>query len=259
MTPFWITTSWDDGHRLDLRLADLLDQYGIKGTFYISREGLPPGERLSEPEIAALARRHEVGAHTLSHAVLTDLDQAAARHEVVESRAWLESITGQAVTVFAYPKGRYNTAARQVVAEAGFAAARTVEAYHYDLGHDLLLMPTTIHIYPFPLRTTRSWRAAFGPLRLIRPHLRSLHISWLALRSWPTLALALLNRAAAIGGIWHLWGHSWEIEKYNMWRALEHVLATASQQPYARFVTNTQLVREITAHHERPDEILQPE
>jgi len=25
----------------------------------------------------------------------------------------------------------------------------------------------------------------------------------------------------AIGGVFHIWGHSWEIEKYKMWDELE--------------------------------------
>ncbi len=256
MPPFWITTSWDDGHRLDLRLADMLDQYGVKGTFYISRAGLPPGERLSDAEIAALARRHEVGAHTLSHVVLTAVGESTARREVIESRDWLEAISGAAVTVFAYPKGRHNTVVRQIVAETGFEAARTTEVYRCDLGHDPFLVPTTVQVYPFPLRPIRYWRARFRPIQRVWPHVRPLRIPLVALRNWPALALALLSHAAAIGGIWHLWGHSWEIEKYDMWQALEHVLAAASRQPHARFVTNTQLVREITTHYERPDEIL---
>ena len=30
-----VTTSWDDGNKLDLKLAALLDKYGLVGTFYI--------------------------------------------------------------------------------------------------------------------------------------------------------------------------------------------------------------------------------
>ena len=30
-----ITTSWDDGHPLDLRVAELLAKYGLQGTFYV--------------------------------------------------------------------------------------------------------------------------------------------------------------------------------------------------------------------------------
>ena len=60
-----ITTSWDDGDLYDTTLAALLDQYGVKGTFYITKHFRP--SRLSEEEIRSLAKRHEVGAHTLMH------------------------------------------------------------------------------------------------------------------------------------------------------------------------------------------------
>ena len=30
-----VTTSWDDGHPLDVRLAELLSSYGVPGTFYL--------------------------------------------------------------------------------------------------------------------------------------------------------------------------------------------------------------------------------
>ena len=32
-----ITTSWDDGNKLDIKVAELLDKYGMKGTFYIAK------------------------------------------------------------------------------------------------------------------------------------------------------------------------------------------------------------------------------
>ena len=31
-----VTTSWDDGHKLDLKLAKLLKKYGVPATFYIA-------------------------------------------------------------------------------------------------------------------------------------------------------------------------------------------------------------------------------
>jgi len=34
-SPTYITTSWDDGHPMDLRVAALLAKYGIAGTFYV--------------------------------------------------------------------------------------------------------------------------------------------------------------------------------------------------------------------------------
>ena len=37
-----VTTSWDDGHKCDLTLKKLLDKYGVKGTFYATKEYLSP-------------------------------------------------------------------------------------------------------------------------------------------------------------------------------------------------------------------------
>ena len=34
----YVTTSWDDGHSLDMKLYNLLEEYGLKGTFYITTD-----------------------------------------------------------------------------------------------------------------------------------------------------------------------------------------------------------------------------
>jgi len=241
--PFWITTSWDDGHILDLRIADYLNKYNLVGTFYIPRDYINP--RLSDSDLVHLAARHEVGAHTLTHPVLTETDIETARHEIVGSREWLQDITGTSVTAFCYPKGYADQQTRDLVAEAGFEVARTALQYHITAGRDFLDLPTTVHIYPFPLRPVKDWRARTKPIRRALPYVPSLRIPILALRSWPTLALALLERVAKVGGIWHLWGHSWEIEKYGMWKDLDRILAAASQYSQAQSVTNSQLVHEL--------------
>ncbi len=256
MPPWWITTSWDDGHRLDLRVADCLERHGLTGTFYIARDYLESGERMDEPAIAALAGRHEIGAHTLAHPLLPDVDPGVARREILGSRDWLQTVTGRPITAFCYPRGGYNAAVRQIVAEAGFEAARTVEAYRLDAGDDPLALPTTVQVYPFPLRPSSSIRARFQPVWRVLPHRARLGLPLLALRNWPALALALLDRAAATGGVWHLWGHSWEVERYGLWDALDHVLAAVGRHPQARPVTNTQLVREVISFHDGSADVL---
>ncbi len=30
-----VTTSWDDGHPVDLKVADILLRFGVKATFYV--------------------------------------------------------------------------------------------------------------------------------------------------------------------------------------------------------------------------------
>jgi peptidoglycan/xylan/chitin deacetylase (PgdA/CDA1 family) len=36
MNKVTVTTSWDDGHILDVKLSELLKKYNLKGTFYIA-------------------------------------------------------------------------------------------------------------------------------------------------------------------------------------------------------------------------------
>jgi peptidoglycan/xylan/chitin deacetylase (PgdA/CDA1 family) len=236
---FTITTSWDDGHVLDARVADLLDRYGLKGTFYIAREYLP--ERLSDSQLRDLSARHEIGAHTLTHPVLTDIPLAQAREEIAGSRAWLQDVIGQEVRAFCYPRGYSNPALQTLTQESGYSMARGVSPYQFTPGsrYDVA---TTIHIYPFPFRPTPYLKDRVEPIRRALPYVRRLGISPLALGSWRALAMALLERAAVVGGVWHLWGHSWEVEKFGMWDELEAVLIAASRYKNARHVVNSELV-----------------
>lgn len=71
----------------------------------------------------------EIGGHTVNHPILTRVDDAAARSEIVENKTQLEAITGKPVRLFAYPNGKqivdYDQRHVQMVADAGYAAAFT--------------------------------------------------------------------------------------------------------------------------------------
>jgi peptidoglycan/xylan/chitin deacetylase (PgdA/CDA1 family) len=67
-----------------------------------------------------------IGAHTLSHPMLSQLPPELARAEISESRARLESVLEKRVWAFAYPFGDPQSVTPQVLAmaeEAGFQAA----------------------------------------------------------------------------------------------------------------------------------------
>src|SRR5687768_14224449 len=98
-----ITTSWDDGHPLDLRIAEMLTRYGLTGTFYIPRS-ISTGV-MSDVQLRDLSTQFEIGAHTLNHVFLTDTDSATARDEISGSKKWVEDTTGRPCTVFCPPAG----------------------------------------------------------------------------------------------------------------------------------------------------------
>lgn len=68
----------------------------------------------------------EIGAHTVTHTMLTALRLVEQRREVRQSKAALEQILGRPVRSFSYPFGTpsaYNDATLSAVREAGFACA----------------------------------------------------------------------------------------------------------------------------------------
>jgi peptidoglycan/xylan/chitin deacetylase (PgdA/CDA1 family) len=83
---------------------------------------------LSPEEVIRLAEGGlvEVGAHTVTHPVLSILPAAAQQAEVHGSKARLQEILGRPVTSFAYPYGfrsDYTAQSAAIVREAGFACA----------------------------------------------------------------------------------------------------------------------------------------
>lgn len=90
---------------------------------------LPPSDlMMSSAQLRALATSGMgVGAHTMSHPILSRLDDESARTEIAEGRDALEGALGQRVTLFAYPNGKpdvdYRRAHVRMVRELGFASA----------------------------------------------------------------------------------------------------------------------------------------
>ena len=90
-------------------------------------------------EMAAMGMT--IGSHTMTHPNLPNAGLDAARHELVESKARLESNVERPVTMFSYPNGgaeRYSTPELQrLVAEVGYAAATTSRNAFAGAGSDI--------------------------------------------------------------------------------------------------------------------------
>jgi peptidoglycan/xylan/chitin deacetylase (PgdA/CDA1 family) len=232
-----ITTSWDDGHPLDLRLAELLAKYGLRGTFYVPRTA--ETETMTLPQLRELSEHFEIGAHTLHHVDLAAACDPAAWQEIVDSRAWIEYSVGQPCPMFCPPKGHFATRHLRMIEKAGYQGARSVELLSLDFprGGALLLMPTTLQAHPHGLLAyarNALRRGAFRNLWLYAAHGRS--------TDWTRLARALLHRVLKRGGVFHLWGHSWEVEQTGQWQQLEEVLRYLGQHTQqADVLTNGQL------------------
>ena len=155
-----VTTSWDDGHCLDVRLAEILEEHELPGTFYIAPASaeIAPADRLSRSDITAISKKFEIGAHTFTHPRLTSLTEAAARQEIIGSRSYLEDLTGRQMRSFCYPGGVFSPEHVHQVRDAGFTYARTVQRFALDAGSDPLRSPTTVHAYRHLVDITPAFR-----------------------------------------------------------------------------------------------------
>jgi peptidoglycan/xylan/chitin deacetylase (PgdA/CDA1 family) len=83
----------------------------------------------------------EIGAHTVSHPMLSTLSRTQQQEEVQRSRLDLQRFTGMSVTSFSYPHGAYSHETLSTVAEAGFTVACCSTADVLRSASDVLTVP----------------------------------------------------------------------------------------------------------------------
>jgi peptidoglycan/xylan/chitin deacetylase (PgdA/CDA1 family) len=98
---------------------------------------------LTREEIVSLAQGGlvDVGSHTRTHPVLSELSPRSQREEVGLSKACLESILGRPITSLAYPYGSYQSETISIVHEAGFSCACSTVETAVREGCDRLQLP----------------------------------------------------------------------------------------------------------------------
>ncbi|MCM3884951.1 polysaccharide deacetylase family protein [Frankia sp. R82] len=237
MTKLIVTTSWDDGHRHDTLVADMLREHTLPGTFYIAPDNveIAPADRLSAPALRELSTDFEIGSHTRSHPVLTRVPWQRAEREIVDSKKVLEDLVGKPVTTFCYPRGRYTREHVDMVERAGYTYARTVRTLATGVADNPLEAPTSLETGRFARQRmvvdiVRAARAV-GSTSLVRAG------------RWDDIAIALFDRCLVTGGVYHLWGHSWVVSDRAEWARLDRVLAHIGGRPDVTYAVNGALGR----------------
>lgn len=235
----FITTSWDDGTVHDLKLADLLSKYQLPATFYVAKHH--EYGSLEESQIRILGQSFELGAHTLNHVVLDAVPDESAENEIRHSKSWIEQLSGRRCQMFCFPRGKFSGRHVRMVKEACFDGARSVELMSCKaatLVSGLAILPTTIQA--FPHHTSAYLRNMFRRRRVsnLMNYFRAEG------EDWTRLASSLASRVSAHGGVFHLWGHAWEVEELNLWRDLERLFQTLEQlQKQVTLITNADLCK----------------
>ena len=223
-----VTLSYDDGVEQDVRLMEILDKHGVKCTFNLNSgcwapEGTvyAPGtihRRMPKSRVEKVYRNpnHEVAAHCLTHASLTELSPAEVAWEVLEDRRNLEAMFGGLVRGLAYPFGTYSDQVVDALKATGAAYARTVVSTNdFSIPTDWLrLHPTCHHNAP----------------------------------NLMNLCDRFLQDSVPFGSkLFYLWGHSYEFEADNNWQVIEDFCEKMGGHDDVWYATNIQIVDYVNA------------
>ena len=153
--------TYDDGVEQDVRFIQLLNFYGLKGTFNLNSELLKKGftwvhpcgmeiRRLSQDVVREVYRGHEVACHTLTHPDLGSLSREQLLWEMGMDKYYLQEIFGQEICGFAVPFDHYDELAAECARECGFTYVRNSEESHgYLFKEDLLWQSAGVfHLSP---------------------------------------------------------------------------------------------------------------
>ena len=136
-----IAISFDDGFVSNLKAAvPVMEEFGARAINYLvadrigkssdweTAEGGEARPLMDDAQIRDwLAAGNWIGAHTRNHPRLSKIPRNLAREEIVSGKKKLEDQFGQPIEHFAYPFGDYDDAVVEMVREAGFKTACTMD------------------------------------------------------------------------------------------------------------------------------------
>lgn len=225
-----ITFSFDDGVTQDIRLIELMNKYGLRGTFnlnssnlgmvgrldFVSPEGILVKRDIIERELVAdVYKGHEVASHTLHHPILPSLSEEEIIREVEEDRLTLSQIVGYEVQCLAYPGGGVNNddrVAEIIKQNTGIKFARTITSTgNFEPQENLYRFNPTVNFDS--MDKLHELGRQFAELKPNSPQ------------------------------IFYIWGHSYAMDCYKgFWERLEEFFSFISNREDIFYGTNSEVL-----------------
>ena len=232
-----VTLSWDDGHPMDMRIARLMADCGLSATFYVPTSIRP---KLDDHQLIELSEMGmEIGSHGLTHSPLTSSPDV--QRELVESKDKLEQTIGRPVSAFCYPFGKFNRKAAKAARAAGYSLARTTVGFTIVRTFDWFRMPVTVQFAPHSRCIHLRHAMREGNVRGVLTWGSRWHFETELVR----LARFAFDDACRGNGIFHLWGHSWEVNDLGLWDMLTEFCRYIGRRSDVTYVTNSCVTAEI--------------
>ena len=111
--------SW--GADKTIPILDILDQYGVKTTFFLVGGWV---DKYPDMVKEIFARGHEIGNHSNTHPQMSKLGKEGIREELRMMSDKVEKLTGVRPTLFRPPYGDYNDRVIQVARAEGYEAVQ---------------------------------------------------------------------------------------------------------------------------------------
>jgi len=217
--------TYDDGVYQDIRFVELLNRYGIKGTFnlnsdlmyqqfeWVHENGMIV-KRLSAETVSALYQNHEVASHTLTHPYMHDMSESGIMHQMLQDKKNLEQLFGKKICGFAVPFDYYSDMTAECAQNCGFEYARCSE-------ERFLYTPPENYYW---------WAAGIFHLN---PQFEQFVKDFFETEE--ELALCQIV------------GHSYDLDAENMWESIENLLKRISEDSDVISMTNIDIVRYLKA------------
>ena len=216
-----LTFSYDDGCRGDIRLAELLTKYGLKGTFNLySKWGV------SESDVERwLSQGHEIAVHGYLHRAEGCLRPVEGIQDVLDCRRALEQKFGRIIRGMAYPdsgirvfnNGASYESIKQYLKDLDIVYARTLggDNNRFQLPTDWYQwIPTAHHDNP----------------RIMQYIDEFLKID----------LTANMNGASRYPRLFYIWGHSYEFSSEKEWERIERLPDKRAGKDDICYVTNAE-------------------
>lgn len=205
-----LTMSYDDGNVADLRLVEIFNKNGIKGSFHINAGLDNYVMKLSDDEFRKLYSGHEVSAHSYTHPTIARSPKEQIVQQVIFDRQGLERKCGYPVRGLSYPNGSVSDEVVSVLESCGVEYARTVESTKW---------------FSFPDNYLRWNPTCHHSDNLIERGKEFLDLH-------KTQYLFMM----------YVWGHSYEFDRENNWELMEEFCEMMGGKSDIWYATNIEIV-----------------
>lgn len=224
--PRAVTFSYDDGIPADIRMADTLKKYGLKGTF-----NLTTNQKLTVDEVKEhiLSNGHEIAVHGAKHMAPGITPVTRGIKDVLDCRLFLEKTYNVIVRGMAYPDCGITRSAnnvtypeiKQYLTELGITYGRTLNGDNNSFS-----IPT-------------DWYAWTPTAHHDNPKIMEYIDEFLD----DTPTKYWLPR------LFYIWGHSYEFDRKNNWEHLDEICEKLSGREDVWYATNGEIYEYVNAYY----------